>query len=426
VTTRSTGTSREDAAELDRTDPIAWLRDEFVIEDDVIYLDGNSLGRLPRRTAETLATFIRDDWGRSLVTGWDRWLDWPRTVGDQLAREFLGARDGEVVVADSTSVNLFRLAAAALGARSDRRWILVAAEEFPTDRYILEGLAAERGLEVRFMASDPVDGLGPTRLAEALRQAEPDGGVALVLLSHVNYRSGALEPMAELTRLTHEAGALILWDCSHSIGSVPIELDASGADLAVGCTYKYMNAGPGSPAFLHVRRSLQPELRQPIWGWFAQREQFAMGPRFDPVDDIGRFLVGTPPVAGLVAVRESATLLAGAGIDALRAKGIALTELAAGLADVWLAPLGFDVGSPRDPARRGSHVSLRHTHAWQISQAARSAGVVGDFRAPDSLRLGFVPAYTRFIDAWDALDRIRSIVATEDHLRYGSSPGRVT
>jgi kynureninase len=418
---------RDQALALDRDDPIAWLRDEFLIDDpELIYLDGNSLGRLPRRTAAALARLIRDEWGGDLITGWDRWVDLPRSVGDLLAREFLGAGSGEVVVADSTSVNLYRLAAAALAARPDRRVILAVAEEFPTDRYILEGLASSRGLEVRFLASDPVEGLGADRLVEALREAEGKGGAGLVLLSHLNYRSGALESMGELTQAAHAAGAFILWDCSHSIGSVPVELEASGADLAVGCTYKYMNAGPGSPAFLYVRRPLQDDLSQPVWGWFGQRDQFAMGPRYEPIDDIGRFLVGTPPVAGLVAVRESAAVLAEAGIAGLRAKGIALTELAITLADAWLAPLGFTLGSPRDPARRGSHISLRHARAWQVSRAAREDRVLGDFRTPDSLRLGFAPAYTRFVDVFDALDRIRAIVEAGAHLRFEAMPARVT
>jgi kynureninase len=422
-----TAPSREDALALDRDDPIAWLRDTFVIDDpDLLYLDGNSLGRLPRRTEKALAHLVRDEWAGDLVRGWNRWIDLPRSIGDLLAREFLGAREGEVVIADSTSINIYRLAAAALAARPGRRVILAVAEEFPTDRYILEGLAASRGLELRLLASDPIEGLGTDRLAAALSAAASAGGPALVLLSHLNYRSGALESMAELTEVAHAAGALILWDCSHSIGSVPVELEASGADLAVGCTYKYMNGGPGSPAFLYVRRALQAELTQPVWGWFGERDQFAMGPRYDPVDDIGRFLVGTPPVAGLVAVRESATVLAEAGIAALRVKGVALTELAIELADAWLAPTGFTVGSPRDAARRGSHVSLRHPGAWQISQAARAAKVLGDFRAPDSLRLGFAPAYIRFVDVWDAFDRLRTLVAAADHLRYEAVLGRVT
>jgi kynureninase len=419
--------TRDEALALDRDDHIAWLRDAFVIEDpELLYLDGNSLGRLPRRTEEAMARLVRDEWGGDLIRGWDRWVDLPRSVGDLLGRDFLGASAGEVAIADSTSVNLYRLAAAALAARPDRRIILATAEEFPTDRYILEGLAAARGNEVRFLGSDPVEGLGAEGLRDALATSETDGGTSLVLLSHLNYRSGALEDMTELTAVAHDAGALSLWDCSHSVGSVPVDLEASGADLAVGCTYKYLNAGPGAPAFLYVRRELQAELTQPVWGWFGQRDQFAMGPRYEPVDDIGRFLVGTPPVAGMVAVRESAAVLAEAGIVALRAKGIALTELAIAIADARLASIGFTVGTPRDAARRGSHVSLRHPDAWRISQAAREAGVLGDFRAPDSLRLGFAPAYTRFVDVWDALDRIRSIVETDRHLAHEATLGRVT
>ncbi len=419
--------SREDAQQLDRKDPIAGLRDAFVIDDDeLLYLDGNSLGRLPRRTADALDRLVGTEWASGLIEGWESWVELPKLVGDLLARNFLGAGPGEVVVADSTSVNLYRLASAAIGARPGRRVVLTTADEFPTDRYILEGIAAERGLDLRFLVGDPIDGLGVERLSAALAAAEADGGVALVAISHLNYRSGSLEPMAAMTAAAHDAGALMLWDCSHSVGSVPIELEAAGADLAVGCTYKYLNGGPGAPAFLYVRRSLQGTLDHPIWGWFGQRDQFAMGPRYDPIEGIGRFLVGTPVVGGLVAVRESASVLADAGIDALRSKGIALTDLAIGLADSWLAPLSFTVGSPRDPESRGSHVSFRHAQAWRISQAAREARVLGDFRAPDSLRLGFAPAYTQFVDVWDAFDRIRTIVDAGDHLRFDEALARVT
>jgi kynureninase len=420
--------TRDAALARDRSDPIADLREEFVIDDPaLIYLDGNSLGRLPRRTEEAIRRLVRTEWGGDLISGWEHWVELPFLAGNLLAREFLGARAGEVVLADSTSVNLYRLAAAALEARSDRGTILALADEFPTDRYVLEGLAAARGMMVRFLDSDPTEGIGIDRLRAALHDEGGTGGIALVVLSHVNYRSGALEPMTEMTAAIHDVGALALWDCSHSIGSVPVELEMAGVDLAVGCTYKYMNGGPGAPAFLYVRSALQRALRQPVWGWFGQRDQFAMGPRYDPVEGIGRFLVGTPPVAGIVAVRESATVLAeGAGIAALRAKGTALTELAIALSDEWLAPHGFTVGSPRDASRRGSHVSLRHPQAWQLSQALRAAKVVGDFRAPDSLRLGFASAYTRFVDVWHAFDRLRQVVERGDHLRYPAIPGRVT
>jgi kynureninase len=313
---------RAEAARLDEADPIGALRDAFVVDDPaLIYLDGNSLGRLPRRTVEVLDDAIRAGWGGRLIRGWHDWIELPGRVGDRLAADFLGARPGEVVVSDSTTVNFYKLAVAALEARPDRHVIVSTADNFPTDRYVLESLAGSRGLELRLLESDPVEGLG----AEGLRAAIGHD-TALVTLSHVGYRSGALEPMTEITAAAHGVGALTLWDLSHSVGSVPIDLDGSGADLAVGCTYKYLNGGPGAPAFLYVRTSLQESLRQPIWGWFGQRDQFAMGPAYDPVPDVGRFLAGTPSVLGLLAVEAGAAVLAEAGIERLRAKGIALGE----------------------------------------------------------------------------------------------------
>jgi kynureninase len=413
---------REHARELDAADPLGGLRERFVIDDpDLLYLDGNSLGRLPLATAERLATAARAEWGGGLVRSWEHWIDLPARVGDELGAALLGAGPGQVVVGDSTSVNLYKLAAAALDARPGRRVVVTDDDNFPTDRYVLEGLAAQRGLELRMIGSDPVAGPSPADLAGAV-----DGDTALLSLSHVAYGSGALLPMGEITRLAHAAGALVLWDLCHSAGSVPVELDATGADLAVGCTYKYLNAGPGAPAFLYVRGDLQDGLRQPIWGWFGQRDQFAMGPAYDPVPGVGRFLVGTPPVLGLYAVQEGVRLLAEAGIAALRRKGVQLTDYLIGLAEEWLAPLGFTVATPLDPSRRGSHVSLAHPDAYRISRAAAEAGVVPDFRAPDRLRLGPAPLTTRFVDVWDALDRIRRLVAAGEHERLDPARGRVT
>jgi kynureninase len=414
------GVTREEAAALDAADPLRAFRERFVLEeagDDRIYLDGNSLGRLPLAVAARIAERV-EDWGTRLVRGWADWIDLPSRVGDALAAGVLGARPGEVLVCDSTTVNLYKLARAALALRPDRRAIVVDRSEFPTDRYVLEGIAAELGLELRRLASDPVDGPEPQAFA---------GDVALVVLSQVSYRSGALADLAAITEAVHEAGALVLWDLSHSAGAVPVGLEAHGVDLAVGCTYKYLNAGPGAPAFLYVRSELQPRLRSPIQGWFGQRDQFAMGPGYEPEEGVTRFLAGTPPILGLAAVEAGAELVAEAGIERLRAKGVALTELIVALHDEGLASLGFELGSPRDPARRGSHVALRHPHAWRICRALiERARVVPDFRTPDSVRLGVPPLYTRFVDVWDAIDRLRRLVEAGEHLAYDDTRARVT
>jgi kynureninase len=346
-------------------------------------------------------------------------VDLPFRTGDLIGSALLGAAAGQVVVSDSTTVNLYKLAAAALDARPDRSVIITDDDNFPTDRYVLEGLAAQRGVELRLVHTDIDEGLDPDVLRDAV-----DENTALVSLSHVAYRSGALLDMAAVNEIVHGAGALVLWDLCHSAGSVPVRLDATGADLAVGCTYKYLNGGPGSPAFLYVREDLQALLRQPIWGWFGQRNQFAMGPAYDPVPGIDRFLAGTSAVLGLAAVEEGARLLAEAGIDRLRAKGQELTGYMIELAKAWLP--GFDLATPPDPARRGSHVSLRHPDAWRFTQALIEAKVIPDYRTPDRLRLGPAPINTSFTDVWDGLDRLRRIVADRTYERFSSEPSRVT
>ncbi|HEX7473310.1 MAG TPA: kynureninase [Candidatus Limnocylindrales bacterium] len=397
---------RARAEALDAADPLAGFRDRFVIDDPaLVYLDGNSLGRLPQATAERLATLVRDGWGGELIRGWDGWLDWPARIGDLIGTALLGARPGETIVADSTSVNLYRLAAAALDARPGRRTIVTDRDDFPTDRYVLEGLADAHGLTIRWIEGDPILGPTPERVAATL-----DADVALVLLSHVNYRSAAIADMPAITTLVHEAGALAIWDLCHSVGSVPIELERSGADLAVGCTYKYLNGGPGAPAFLYVRRELQASLRNPIQGWFGRRDQFAMGQGYEAEPGIRGWLVGTSPVLGLAAVEGGVELAAEAGIAAIRAKGIALTEYAIELVDARLSGLGCVLGSPRESARRGAHVSIRHPEARRLCRDLIDAGVIPDFREPDSIRLGLSPLYTRFADTWDGIDRLRGLL----------------
>jgi kynureninase len=414
--------NRTYAEQLDVTDPLAKFRDRFVRADDApIYLDGNSLGPLPLATQARIAEVVSSEWGVGLVRSWGRWVGLPREVGDLLGEHLTGAAPGQVLVGDSTTVNLFKLINAALDARPGRGVLVTDDDNFPTDRYVLQGIAAQRGCELRMLRTDLDRGVAEDALLDALG---PD--VALVSLSHVAYRSGALADMPRITSLVHDSGALILWDLCHSVGAVPIRLDASGADLAVGCTYKYLNAGPGAPAFLYVRRELQPRMRQPIWGWFGQNDQFAMGPAYDPVPGIERFSTGTPEIIGMVAVAEGAKLLAEAGIERLREKGIALTSYLIHLADEWLEPLGFRLASPRADARRGNHVTLHHPQAWRISQALIATGVIGDYRTPDRLRLGPAPIITRFTDVWDALDRLRQIAASKSYEDLPAELSRVT
>jgi kynureninase len=410
------------AEELDAADPLARFRDRFTRADpSLIYLDGNSLGPLPHATRTRIAEVVADEWGTGLVRSWHRWIELPGQVGDLLGEHLIGAAPGQVAVCDSTTVNLYKLACAALDARPGRPVIVTDDDNFPTDRYVLQGVAAQRGAELRMIGTDLDQGLA----AGALRAAV-DERTALVSLSHVAYRSGALADMAEITGIVHEAGALALWDLCHSAGAVPVELDASGADLAVGCTYKYLNAGPGAPAFLYVRRELQQALRQPVWGWFGQRDQFEMGQAYDPAPGIGQFLTGTPQIVGTVAVQEGVGLLGEAGIGRLRAKAVALTGYLIGLADAWLAPHGVTVASPRPAERRGAHVTLAHPQAWRISQTLIANGVIGDYRTPDRLRLGPAPAYTRFTDVWDALDILRRIMTDQTYLNVPAARSVVT
>jgi kynureninase len=418
--------TRAAAAALDAADPLAGFRSHFAGAEDespdrLLYLDGNSLGRLPKEAPAAVARVVEQQWGAGLVGSWSSWIGEATRIGDALAAGLLGAGPGEVLVADSTTVNLYKLLAAGAAARPGRDVLVCSADDFPTDRYVVAGVAEARGMTVRLVEADIDAGLDPAVLADAL-----DERVAVVALSHVAYRSGALADMAAITRQVHEAGALVLWDLSHSVGAVPIDLSGSGADLAVGCTYKYLNGGPGSPAFLYVRRELQERLRSPIWGWFGQRDQFDMGPRYEPAAGIERFGAGTPPVLGMAAMEVGAGLVAEAGVERLAAKGRLMTELLIGLGDAWLAPHGVALATPRDAASRGSHVTLAHPQAWQLTQALVDRGVVPDFRTPDRVRLGPAPLYTRFVDVWDAMERFRDLLADGGYRDYPAQHARVT
>jgi kynureninase len=398
---------RQGAARLDASDPLAPFVERFVVDDpDLCYLDGNSLGRLPIATRDRLRTVVDQEWGVGLVRSWDEWVDLPVRVGDRLGAALLGAVAGQTLVADSVTVNLFKLVVAALTRDPARRVVLVEEDEFPTDRYIVDGAARVTGGRVRRVPSDPIGGIDLDHLADALG---PD--VAVVVLSLVSFRSAALADIEAVTELVHRSGALVLWDLCHAVGAVPIALDAVGVDLAVGCTYKYVNAGPGAPAFLYVA-SRHRDLRSPIQGWFAQRDQFGMAAEFDPVDGAAGFAAGTPTILGLAAIDEGVTLFEEAGLDRVREKGVALTSMALDLVEEWLVPLGFGVASPRDAGRRGNHLTISHPRATEIGAAlVAEAGVVPDTRPPDRIRLGPAPLSSTFTEVWDGLDRIRRLVS---------------
>ncbi len=396
----------ERASVLDAADPLAGYRDRFVVEDlDLVYLDGNSLGRAPIAAVEAVSRAASREWAGELVRGWEHWIDLPQRIGEALASGVLGAAPGSVVIADSTTVNLYRVASAALGDRPGRRVIVADRRDFPTDRYVLQGLAAARGLEIRWLDGDPVEGLATEAVEQAL-----DDDVALLVLSLVNFRSSAIVDLDAVESAARRTGAHVVWDLSHAAGAIPVELAAHDVGLAVGCTYKFLHGGPGAPAWLYVAPRLQGRLRPPIQGWFAQEDQFVMGPAFQPRDGIAGWLTGTPPILALVAIEASVNLIAEAGITAIRAKSTALTEHAIARLDRDLAPLGCRLGSPRDPARRGGHVAIRHPDAATLVDALVARGVIVDFREPDVIRFGLSPLATSFADVDRGVAALRAVL----------------
>ncbi len=395
--------TRGAAEALDADDPLAALRDEFLLPDTVVYLDGNSLGALPRRTLERVQEVAAREWGQGLVRAWNThgWIDLPARVAARLA-PLIGAAPDEVAIADSTSVNLFKLLAAALRLLPGRRLIVSEPENFPTDLYVAQGLAALLpGIELRLVPRE--------RLAGAL-----DDNVAVLMLTHVDFRTGERHDMGALTRAAHEKGALVLWDLAHSAGALPLDLHGCSADLAVGCGYKYLNGGPGAPAFAFVARRWHHALQTPLSGWMGHAAPFDFEPHYRPAPGIARLLCGTPPVLSLAALECGIETVARAGIDRLRHKSVALTTLFVRLVEQECANLGFALASPRESERRGSQVSLRHEQGYAIVQALTGRGIVGDFRAPDILRFGFAPAYVRFVDVWDAVAGLRAVMARNE------------
>ncbi|HEY2619093.1 MAG TPA: kynureninase [Acetobacteraceae bacterium] len=394
---RTTELTRDDAAALDRADELARFRDRFVLPDGVIYLDGNSLGPMPQATQARMAEVLEQEWGQSLIRSWidHGWIDLQFRIGDKIGR-LIGAAPGTTVVADSTSVNLFKLLAAALDQRQGRLVILTEDGNFPTDLYVAQGLTAllRRGHVLR-QASDVMAALDET--------------VAVLMLTHVNYRSGAMHDMTALTRAAHEAGAVVLWDLSHSAGAVPLRLDADGVDLAVGCGYKYLNGGPGAPAFLYVATHLQDDLRLPLTGWLGHAEPFAFESNYRPAGGIARTLVGTPPILSLAALEAGIDIALEAPMTALRAKSQRLIDLFIAL---MAAQPEFRLLTPGQSSRRGSQVAFAHPHGYAIMQALIQHGVIGDFRAPDVLRFGLAPLYVRFVDVWDAVAVVQDVMRT--------------
>ena len=399
-------TERAVAEALDREDPLAAYRDRFVIDDDaLVYLDGNSLGRLPKATRARVVEVLDDDWGRQLIRSWDdRWIDLPRRVGELIGATVLGARPGETIAGDSTTVALYKAVSAALDARPGRTAIVIERDNFPTDRYVVESLAAQRGLEIRWIDEAGPEGVGVTDLEAVL-----DDDVALSVLSHVDYRSAALLDLAGCTDAVHSCGALAVWDLSHSAGAVPIDLTSDGADLAVGCTYKYLNGGPGAPAYTYVRTELQQVLRQPIWGWWSRTQMFDMPQGYQPQPDVRAWLTGTPSVLSLAAIEPGVAMIADATMAAVRRKSTALLGLAVSLYDEILAPLGYGLGTTRDPDRRGSHLAITHRDAEDATRKLIAAGIIPDFRHPDGIRLGLAPLTTRFVDVHDAMSHLATL-----------------
>jgi len=379
------------AKQLDQQDSLASYREQFVVNDsNLIYLDGNSLGRLPKSVIERMKKAVEEEWGTDLIRGWNKgWWESPTRIGNKIG-SLLGAAEGQIVVGDQTSINLFKLATATLTLQPQRKRIITDTFNFPSDLYILQGivkLLSNRHEIIRISAVD--DDITPDL---AKLEAAINEDTALVTLSHVTFKSGYLYNMAYITELAHRKGALVLWDLSHSAGAVPVELDKSSVDFAIGCTYKYLNGGPGSPAFLYINQKIQNEVTSPIWGWWGQSDPFAFDLDYQPAPGAQRFLAGTAPMLSTLAMEEALTPLLDAGMDVLRAKSILMTDYASYLTDELLAPLGFTLGSPRDSARRGSHISIRHEEGYRINRAMiEEMNVIPDFRAPDNIRLGFAP-----------------------------------
>ncbi len=421
-------TDRQFALDLDERDPLARFRSQFVISDpNICYLDGNSLGRLPLSTIEAVNSFMKDEWGPEVVTGWGHWVDEAQPTGDLIGRATLGAAAGQVLACDTTSVNFYQLAVAAISARPGRKTIITDAANFPTDRYILDGIAKQLGLKLVIIDNESPGSAENERITPEILEKYLNDDVALVTLEVIQYRSGARNDIKSLTDLVRKHGAFMLWDASHAVGAIEMDFDKNGVDIAVGCTYKYGNSGPGSPAWLYVNKKVQAELQVPIQGWFSQGDQFAMGPVFEKAEGIRGFQIASPSLIGLRCIKSAFTMIEDAGIAAISEKAAIGTEMMIQLYDAWLAELGFTLLTSRNPQERGGHISLGHPDAARICVALREfADVIPDYRTPDSIRLAIAPLPTSYVEVWDGFARIRDLVASRQYEKIKTTDSRVT
>lgn len=421
-------TDREYALELDQNDPLAGYRSKFVITDpNLCYLDGNSLGRLPHATVKAVSDFLSQEWGNEVVTGWSHWIDEAQVAGDLLGRAVLGAGPGQVLVCDTTSVNFYQLCVAAIKARPGRKTIITDAANFPTDRYILKGIAEQFGLKLIIIDNeDPAVAENELITAELLEKYMSED-VAMVTFEVIQYRSGARTDIQSVTDLARSYGALVVWDASHAAGAIEMNFDACGVDLAVGCTYKYGNSGPGSPAWLYVNKKIQKELQVPILGWFGNEDQFGMGPDFVKAEGIRGFQIASPSIIGIRGVQVAFAMIEEAGIDVIASKAAIGTQMMIDLYDEWLAPLGYTLLTSRNPKERGGHISIGHPDAARICVALRKfANVIPDYRTPNAIRLAIAPLPTSYVEVWDGFQRIRDLTHTRQYEKVEGSDSRVT
>jgi kynureninase len=421
-------TDREYALALDRDDSLAHFREKFVITDpDLCYLDGNSLGRMPHATIKAVNDFLTLEWAREVVTGWSHWVDEAQPAGDLLGRAALGAAPGQVLVCDTTSVNFYQLCLAAINARPGRKTIITDAANFPTDRYILAGIAEQLGLKLIIIDNESEGAAENERITVDLLKPYMSEDVALVTFEVIQYRSGARNDIKSITDFVRSFGAFVLWDASHAAGAIEMDFDANGVDIAVGCTYKYGNSGPGSPAWLYVNKRVQSELQVPIQGWFANENQFGMGPVFEKAAGIRGFQIASPSIIGIRTVKVAFEMIEEAGIKAIAQKAAIGTQMMIDLYDAWLADLGFTLLTSRDPNERGGHISIGHPDAAQICIALRKlVNVIPDYRTPNVIRLAIAPLPTSYLEVWDGFERLRELTISKRYLEITESDSRVT
>lgn len=430
-------TDYEYAQQLDQEDILANTRNQFVISDsNLIYLDGNSLGRLPKIAIERAKQIVNEEWGQDLIRGWNKgWWEAPARVGNKIGK-LIGAAEGQTLVSDTTSINLYKLVMSALMFNPEKKRIITDTMNFPSDLYILQGAIQTLspslfGRGARGEGTHEIIRIGSndnelTPDLAALESAITED-TALVTLSHVLFKSGYLYDMKKITEMAHRKGALVLWDLSHSVGALPIALDECNVDFAIGCTYKYLNGGPGAPAFLYVNKNIQEKVSSPIWGWWGQNQPFAFGLDYEPAQGATRFLAGTQPMISLLTMESALEIFLQTDMDSIRAKSILMTNYASFLTESWLAPSGFSLGSPVDSAQRGSHISIRHPEGYRINRALiEEMNVIPDFREPDNLRLGFAPLYTSFTEVWEGFHRIKQVMEEKKFENYPKQKLTVT